>query len=74
MVFAVSFREGYIVKTQVVAWNTLLFAMTWWLFGFHTFELLQVGKSSGFFGWEEMFFVFFLGEFWEEWGEPQLLE
>lgn len=50
-------------RLGVVAWNTVLFLMTWWLFGFHTFELLQVqlgvwvGKT-----------VFFLGggeEFWE---------
>ena len=49
--------------SQVVAWNTLLFVMTWWLFGFHTFELLQVGKSLGFFGWEEMCLFLFLGSF-----------
>ena len=49
-------------KRQVVAWNTLLFVMTWWLFGFHTFELLQV-QRAWFFGWEEMCLSFFLGSF-----------
>ena len=32
----------------------MLFLMTWWLFGFHTFELLQVQLAV--FGWEDGFF------------------
>jgi len=34
---------------QVVAWNLLLFLLSWWLFGFQTFELLQApdGASPG---------------------------